>query len=57
MEVSVPIRGLFNLTFIASVLKTEEQKCVSVPIRGLFNLTNCFMVLHGSLGVLCFRPH
>ena len=38
--VSVPIRGLFNLT---EKLSDDEQKMlellVSVPIRGLFNLT------------------
>ena len=40
-QVSVPIRGLFNLTierakrYVISTLKK-----VSVPIRGLFNLTN-----------------
>ena len=38
--VSVPIRGLFNLT----TLNDEFERCqccdeVSVPIRGLFNLT------------------
>ena len=38
--VSVPIRGLFNLT--RKKPSTISKKCyciVSVPIRGLFNLT------------------
>ncbi len=38
--VSVPIRGLFNLT-TANELNQEIKNLykVSVPIRGLFNLT------------------
>ena len=40
MEVSVPIRGLFNLTKNNEcILDTEKGYAVSVPIRGLFNLT------------------
>ena len=38
--VSVPIRGLFNLTYLVEVIHMKEiQRTVSVPIRGLFNLT------------------
>ena len=40
IEISVPIRGLFNLTKDLedeSTAELEEQ--ISVPIRGLFNLT------------------
>ncbi len=41
LMVSVPIRGLFNLTSEKALLKANlEQMQVSVPIRGLFNLTN-----------------
>ena len=40
LMVSVPIRGLFNLTSEKALLKANlEQMQVSVPIRGLFNLT------------------
>ena len=39
--VSVPIRGLFNLTMSYDYdYTTKLQEYVSVPIRGLFNLTN-----------------
>ena len=39
-QVSVPIRGLFNLTLFTDrmYISTVELE-VSVPIRGLFNLT------------------
>ena len=37
--VSVPIRGLFNLTFQWSGFQANFTCQVSVPIRGLFNLT------------------
>ena len=40
IEVSVPIRGLFNLT--TKLIKNSPYSAtnrVSVPIRGLFNLT------------------
>ena len=38
--VSVPIRGLFNLTSVETVaFKNVGTMLVSVPIRGLFNLT------------------
>ena len=38
--VSVPIRGLFNLTFFISIFHCILLSyMVSVPIRGLFNLT------------------
>ena len=41
-KVSVPIRGLFNLTPRTLKKRNTEQSGlkVSVPIRGLFNLTN-----------------
>ena len=39
-KVSVPIRGLFNLTgYRMNTLKQIIDDKVSVPIRGLFNLT------------------
>ena len=39
-QVSVPIRGLFNLTRFQSLNdKLKRREAVSVPIRGLFNLT------------------
>ena len=41
--VSVPIRGLFNLTSVenpSDVIKVAIE--VSVPIRGLFNLTKYY---------------
>ena len=43
--VSVPIRGLFNLTEYAKVtnIKPVGFNTVSVPIRGLFNLTLMYM--------------
>ena len=37
--VSVPIRGLFNLTRSMDPHDIVKFKYVSVPIRGLFNLT------------------
>ena len=41
MYVSVPIRGLFNLTtIIMNILTLINEVEVSVPIRGLFNLTD-----------------
>ena len=40
MFVSVPIRGLFNLTDMLEGNNLQALKgLVSVPIRGLFNLT------------------
>ena len=40
LVVSVPIRGLFNLTPVDDSMKSKLIKVgVSVPIRGLFNLT------------------
>ena len=40
MTVSVPIRGLFNLTKMVRLYGTSTiYMLVSVPIRGLFNLT------------------
>ena len=38
-HVSVPIRGLFNLTILLFVHERRKRNMVSVPIRGLFNLT------------------
>ena len=39
-QVSVPIWGLFNLTYISSEAQENEKAVkVSVPIWGLFNLT------------------
>ena len=39
-QVSVPIRGLLNLTSLDTVNKdTLQSLIVSVPIRGLLNLT------------------
>ena len=39
-EVSVPIRGLFNLTeTLSKEQRPKRGTTVSVPIRGLFNLT------------------
>ena len=38
--VSVPIRGLFNLTHVNIIEHmVRRRELVSVPIRGLFNLT------------------
>ena len=39
MLVSVPIRGLFNLTKRNEICIERNCFYVSVPIRGLFNLT------------------
>ena len=39
MTVSVPIRGLFNLTHSLILRIHHSEQIVSVPIRGLFNLT------------------
>ena len=37
---SVPIRGLFNLTIMWYLLPMKKaSEVLSVPIRGLFNLT------------------
>ena len=38
--VSVPIRGLFNLTSYGFLFINGRNYEVSVPIRGLFNLTS-----------------
>ena len=39
-SVSVPIRGLFNLTRVhTDYVCTQSRYYVSVPIRGLFNIT------------------
>ena len=41
LDVSVPIRGLFNLTkHLLEKHKGIKSLGISVPIRGLFNLTN-----------------
>ena len=42
-KVSVPIRGLFNLTQYIKTLNERGNYHVSVPIRGLFNLTRSIM--------------
>ena len=39
LDVSVPIRGLFNLTEHGLSEEQVAHQLVSVPIRGLFNLT------------------
>ena len=40
LVVSVPIRGLFNLTVpVPRFTRSSDEGTVSVPIRGLFNLT------------------
>ena len=39
VRVSVPIRGLFNLTIKYKDTIDKDKASVSVPIRGLFNLT------------------
>ena len=40
IEISVPIRGLFNLTHnVNENERAEFEERISVPIRGLFNLT------------------
>ena len=45
-QVSVPIRGLLNLTCTESEIYHEEIYCnVSVPIRGLLNLTFSFIII------------
>ena len=58
IEVSVPIRGLFNLTNRNVVnVWLKNATLVSVPIRGLFNLTlDCENdnILNYMFG---FRPH
>ena len=47
MVVSVPIRGLFNLTLDWDIEDVAEwSDGVSVPIRGLFNLTLLFVYLY-----------
>ena len=58
-QVSVPIRGLFNLTMsISEIYSLLGEYWVSVPIRGLFNLTYktaknyLFVTMHTG-----FRPH
>ena len=42
-RVSVPIRGLFNLTRGRKVRISRQTLHVSVPIRGLFNLTRLYL--------------
>ena len=49
-KVSVPIRGLFNLTWTNLGMDyCISRLCVSVPIRGLFNLTNLEGYIYNSL--------
>ena len=52
-KVSVPIRGLFNLTPRTLKKRNTEQSGlkVSVPIRGLFNLTEKFVTEQGYKNV------
>ena len=58
-EVSVPIRGLLNLTIMKKFINLQFIKAmVSVPIRGLLNLTDSSVA--SILLVLLpesFRPH
>ena len=58
VEVSVPIRGLFNLTIteidhLCFILSLN----VSVPIRGLFNLTVLIFLAKVKKTKRSFRPH
>ena len=59
LSVSVPIRGLFNLTCDYEYsYKTIFEILVSVPIRGLFNLTVYTTWDKPFIEVYyCFRPH
>ena len=57
IEVSVPIRGLFNLTGEKWRSIMTWSLFVSVPIRGLFNLTHTVQVWIKILAILRFRPH
>ena len=45
-EVSVPIRGLFNLTTKLVDVRLKKKEEVSVPIRGLFNLTKHLVMMN-----------
>ena len=56
--VSVPIRGLFNLTLkVAKTTYKVVEDIVSVPIRGLFNLTLVRELAIDILYQQSFRPH
>ena len=56
--VSVPIRGLFNLTSEWNALDDFlSRSAVSVPIRGLFNLTRKEQKKMTREEQLSFRPH
>ena len=55
--VSVPIRGLFNLTFGKVCVLFVIRLRVSVPIRGLFNLTKLKANAKNDSEKECFRPH
>ena len=57
--VSVPIRGLFNLTLYGGrFIWNMHIEQVSVPIRGLFNLTNhAHDVANANNNIEGFRPH
>ena len=47
LVVSVPIRGLFNLTVpVPRFTRSSDEGTVSVPIRGLFNLTHGISKYH-----------
>ena len=58
ISVSVPIRGLFNLTKqTAKTIQELSFKEVSVPIRGLFNLTRSMRAEFSATYPAGFRPH
>ena len=45
--ISVPIRGLFNLTYLIYYYESKNAKNkISVPIRGLFNLTTAYAYIN-----------
>ena len=55
--VSVPIRGLFNLTRDDVQALVTGDFIVSVPIRGLFNLTSYLNEGIHQFRLNSFRPH
>ena len=58
VRVSVPIRGLFNLTYASQWNDMDVfYAMVSVPIRGLFNLTHNNLVNRVYRLSYGFRPH
>ena len=55
MSISVPIRGLFNLTEMVQTFDNcQENVFISVPIRGLFNLTSEKELLKEQNAMLLF---